>query len=176
MIWVPVAAIGFVLLIGPAILAIGAWVRVQDAQERLKLYERRIAELEARAGIARPRPAAASEAARAAAARAEDGAAIEERIALVWFSRIGVAVMLLGALWFFLSPGETAGGRIARVAVGAAAGLAALGLAEVGRGRTRGVYNQVLLALGVALLLAVAFAGHAYGLVGGGAAYAAFGL
>jgi hypothetical protein len=122
MIWVPVAAIGFVLLIGPTILAIGAWVRAQDAQERLKLYERRIAELEARAGIARPRAAAVAKVAGAAVARAEDGAAIEERIALVWFSRIGVAVMLLGALWFFLSPGDTAGGRAARAAACCASG------------------------------------------------------
>jgi Flp pilus assembly protein TadB len=138
MIWIPVAAIGFLLLLGPCVLAIGAWVRAQDAQERLKAYELRIAELEARAGIARPRPAAARAAASARAAAAGDGSALEERIALVWFSRIGVAVMLLGAAWFFFSPGDTAGGRAVQLAVGGAAGLAALALTERGRGRTPG--------------------------------------
>jgi Predicted membrane protein (DUF2339) len=171
MIWVPVAAIGFLLLLAPCILAIGAWVRAQDAQERLRIAERRIAELEAHAGLARPRAAVAAPTARAAAARGA-GAALEERIALVWFSRIGVAVMLLGACWFFFSPVDSAGGRVARALVGAVAGLAALALAELGRERTRGVYNQVLLAMGVALLAAAAFASRSYGIVAPGAALA----
>ncbi|MFL5298831.1 MAG: hypothetical protein ACJ79R_00645, partial [Anaeromyxobacteraceae bacterium] len=173
MIWIPVAAIGFLLLLGPCALAIGAWVRAQDAQERLKAYELRITELEARAGIARPRPAAARAAASARAAAGGDGSALEERIALVWFSRIGVAVMLLGAAWFFFSPGDTAGGRAVQLAVGGAAGVAALALAEMGRGRTRGAYHQVFLAMGVALLLAVGFASRAYGVAGPAAAHAA---
>jgi hypothetical protein len=175
MIWVPVVAIGVLFLLAPCILAIGAWVRAQDAQERLRLYEKRIAELEARAGISRAHaPALRGAAGAPVASAAEHGAAIEERIALVWFSRIGLAVMLLGAAWFLFSPLESGGGRAARVAVGAGAGLGVLALAELGRERTRRAYNHVLLAMGLALLIAVAFAASAYGLLAAPGAYAAF--
>jgi predicted membrane protein DUF2339 len=171
MIWVPVGIIVFFLVAGPWIMGIALWARLQEAQVRLRAHQRRLAELEKHAGIARPD--AGPRAAADAAGTEEGEADFEERIAVVWFSRIGAAVVLAGAAWLFLSPAPSASSRVARVAAGALGGLAALGFAELERRRTRRQYFQAIVALGIALLLASAFALRIYGLVGPPAAWVA---
>ncbi|MGZ3440130.1 MAG: DUF2339 domain-containing protein, partial [Polyangia bacterium] len=56
---------------------------------------------------------------------------LEEKIALVWFTRIGAAVLLLGVAWFFKYAVDNNWiGPLGRVALGALAGAAVLVFAE----------------------------------------------
>jgi hypothetical protein len=103
---------------------------------------------------------------------------LEERVALVWFARIGAAVFLLGALYFFKYAIDSAWiGPAGRVGLGAVVGVAMLSAGE-GLGRTaRPAYVQALLGTGLAVLFVVAYAGSAfYHLVSPAAAFAAVGV
>ena len=157
------------------ILALAAYLRAEDARRVQRILLRRIDAIEKHLGISRP-PAAAPAAAPAARVAA-GGPSLEERIALVWFARIGAVTLLLGAAFLFLyDPGGAAVSRPGRVGAGVLAGLGALAFAELSRKSTRPLYNQVVCGTGLAMLLASAFASHAlYRLVPAGAAFAAVG-
>ncbi|HEX6838583.1 MAG TPA: DUF2339 domain-containing protein, partial [Polyangia bacterium] len=123
------------------------------------------------AAVVEPPPAAVVEPPPAAA----PAASLEEKIALVWFTRIGAAVLLLGVAWFFKYAVDNDWiGPLGRVALGALAGAAVLVFAEATRPRTRAVYVQVLTGVGLALLFFTAYAAHAfYHLIPAAAAFAA---
>ncbi len=168
-----VIAIGLsalLMLFGLVFLALGAWLRADDARKSLRLVQKRLAAVELCLGIARPEPARA--AGLEAAPRPAAATSLEEKIALVWFARIGAGILLVGALFFLLAPGGIS--RPARVAAGAVFGFAALGFAEANRRHTRPLFNQVVLGMGVAVLLVSAFASHRlYDIASAGTATAA---
>ena len=108
------------------------------------------------------------------------GTSIEERIGVVWFTRIGAAVGMVVAGWFFKYMVDNDWiGPWGRIALGAAAGGVVLGLGEwfYRRKRTHPLFNQGLLGLGLALLLITAYASFGfYHLVPSGAAFAVVAL
>ncbi len=144
------------MLLGLVFLALGAWLRADEARKSLRLVQKRLAAVEQRLGIARPEPA--RPAGLEAAPRPVTAASLEEKIALVWFARIGAAILLVGALFFLLAPGGIS--RPTRVVAGVVFGFAALGFAEANRRHARPLFNQVVLGMGVAVLLVSAFASH----------------
>jgi len=103
------------------------------------------------------------------------GSTLEEKIALVWFTRIGALALILGAAYFFKYAVDNEWiGPAGRVALGALAGVAVLAAAEAIRSRSRPIYVQAVLGAGAALLFVSAYASHAlYRLVPAGAAFAA---
>jgi hypothetical protein len=109
------------------------------------------------------------------AAPAGGGSTLEEKIALVWFTRIGALALILGAAYFFKYAVDNEWiGPAGRVALGALAGVALLAAAEAIRSRSRAIYVQAVLGTGAALLFVSAYASHAlYRLVPAGAAFAA---
>ncbi len=106
------------------------------------------------------------------------GTSIEERIGVVWFTRIGATVGMVVAGWFFKYMVDNDWiGPWGRIALGAAAGAVVLGLGEwfSRRKRTHPLFNQGLLGLGLALLLITAYASFGfYHLVPSGAASIVF--
>ncbi|HYQ81380.1 MAG TPA: DUF2339 domain-containing protein, partial [Anaeromyxobacteraceae bacterium] len=158
------------MLLGLVVLALGAWLRADEARKGLLGVHKRLAAIEQHLGIARPQPARPK--AVEAPARAVPGASLEEKIALVWFARIGAGILLVGALFFLLAPGGISGS--ARVAAGVLFGAGALGFAEANRRRARPLFNQVVLGMGVAVLLFTAFVSHRlYGFAPAGVAFGA---
>ncbi|MBK6848131.1 MAG: DUF2339 domain-containing protein [Proteobacteria bacterium] len=88
---------------------------------------------------------------------------LEERIGLVWFNRIGAAVLLLGVAYFFKYAVDNAWiGPVGRVAIGAFVGSALLVLAEWLRPRTRLVFIHALVGVGLAILLFSAYAAFGF--------------
>ncbi|MCU1277064.1 MAG: uncharacterized protein JWM53_610, partial [bacterium] len=122
-----------------------------------------------------PPPVAAAPPPPAPVAPATPASSLEEKIALVWFTRIGAAILLLGVAWFFKYAVDNNWiGPLGRVALGALAGAAVLVFAEATRPRTRAVYVQVLTGVGLALFFFTAYAAYAfYHLVPAPAAFAA---
>ena len=116
---------------------------------------------------------AASPAAPAPEVRGPD--TLEEKIALVWFTRVGALAMLLGVAYFFKYAIDSDWvGPLGRVALGALAGVAVLAVAEVARARTKPIFIHVLSGVGLALLYLSAYASHAfYHLVPAAPAFAA---
>lgn len=169
--WVIGLILGALLtLFGLIFLALGAWLRADEARKSLQLVQKRLAAVEQRLGIARPEPARAR--GPEAKARAAGAPSLEEKIALVWFARIGAGILLVGALFFLLAPGGIS--RPARVLAGLLFGFAALGFAEANRRRARPLFNQLVLGMGVAVLLVSAFASHLlYQIASAGTAFAA---
>ncbi|HEU4382279.1 MAG TPA: DUF2339 domain-containing protein [Anaeromyxobacteraceae bacterium] len=158
------------MLLGLVFLALGAWLRAEEARKGVLLIQKRLGAIEQQLGIVRPQPARPKAA--EARAPAAPGASLEEKIALVWFARIGAGILLVGALFFLLAPGGISGS--ARVGAGVLFGLVAIGFAEANRRRARPLFNQVVLGMGVAVLLFTAFASHRfYGVASPGAAFAA---
>ncbi len=158
------------MVLGLVFLALGAWLRADEARKSLELVQKRLAAVEQQLGIARPQPARAR--AVEAKPRTAPGTSLEEKIALVWFARIGAGILLVGAFFFLLAPGGISGAL--RVAAGVLFGFASLGFAEANRHRARALFNQVVLGMGVAVLLFSAFAGHRlYGIASAGTAFAA---
>ena len=93
------------------------------------------------------------------------GTSIEERIGVVWFTRIGAVVGMVAAGWFFKYMVDNDWiGPWGRIAVGALVGATVLGLGEFlyRRGRTHAMFNQGLLGLGLALLLITAYASFGF--------------
>ncbi|HEY6101418.1 MAG TPA: DUF2339 domain-containing protein, partial [Anaeromyxobacter sp.] len=111
----------------------------------------------------------------AAAAPLARAAALEEKIALVWFTRAGALAVLLGAAYFLKYAIDNAWlGPWGRVALSCLAGAAALGLGETARARTRPVWIHALQGAGIALLFLSGFGSHAlYHLVPAGVAFGA---
>jgi uncharacterized membrane protein len=167
---VGVVLAALLMLLGLVFLALGAWLRADDARKSLRLVQKRLASIEQQLGIARPEPARARAA--EAKVRAAPGTSLEEKIALVWFARIGAITLLVGALFFMLAPGDIS--KPVRVIAGVLFGLAALGFAEANRRHARPLFNQVMLGMGVAVLLVSAFASHRlYDIASAGTAFAA---
>ena len=91
------------------------------------------------------------------------GPSLEERIALVWFTRIGAIAMLLGVAYFFKYAVDSNWiGPLGRVALGALAGVGVLAFAELTRANTKPVWSQVTLGVGLSLLLLSAYASFAF--------------
>jgi uncharacterized membrane protein len=87
---------------------------------------------------------------------------LEEKIALVWFTRIGAFAVLAGAAYFFKYAVDNDWiGPTGRVALGALAGLAAIAAGEALRPRTRALWVNAVQGAGIALLYLAAFAGAA---------------
>jgi uncharacterized membrane protein len=148
----------FLILVGVVVLAIGAYLRAEEARAVLRLVDRRLAVIEKQLGIERPR-AAVRPAEAAAPAPAAQRASVEERIALAWLARVGVLILGLGGI-FFLAYGPSGSAGAWRLALAAVFGAAALAFAEVNRSRARPLFNQALLGLGVAVLQFAAAASH----------------
>ena len=120
------------------------------------------------------RPAAAPEAA-TPVKPAQASPSLEERIGITWFTRIGAAVLVLGAAYFFKYAVDNQWiGPWGRVALGALAGVAVLLGAEWMRPKARPAYVQGLLGVGLALLYVSGYAAYGfYGLLPLSAAFAA---
>ncbi len=105
---------------------------------------------------------------------------IEERIGVVWFTRIGAAVGMVVAGWFFKYMVDNDWiGPWGRVAAGALTGVIALAIGELlyRRKRTHHVFNQGMLGLGLALLLITSYAAFGfYHLISAPAAFAIIGV
>jgi hypothetical protein len=90
---------------------------------------------------------------------------IEERIGLIWFTRIGAVMGIMAAGWFFKYMVDNDWiGPWGRVALGAVAGvvLLALGQLMARRGRAHPIFVQGLLGLALALLLVTSYASFAF--------------
>ena len=167
---VALALVALLMLLGMVFLALGAWLRADEARKGLVGVQKRLAAIEEQLGIVRPQPARPKAA--EARARPAPGASLEEKIALIWFARIGAGILLVGALFFLLAPGGVSGS--ARVAAGVLFGAGALGFAEANRRRARPLFNQVVLGMGVAVLLFTALVSYRlYRFAPAGVAFAA---
>lgn len=94
---------------------------------------------------------------------ATPGTSLEERIGLVWLTRIGAAVLLLGVAYFFKYAVDNAWiGPLGRVVLGAVVGAGILGGAETLRARTKPIFANALLGIGLAVLTFSAYAAHAF--------------
>ncbi|MHC4819447.1 MAG: DUF2339 domain-containing protein, partial [Planctomycetota bacterium] len=91
---------------------------------------------------------------------------LEEKIGLVWFTRIGALVGIVAAGWFFKYTIDNEWiGPWGRVAVGAIAGVAFLLWGELlarGKKPTHPVFVQGVLGFGLALLLVTSYASFAF--------------
>jgi uncharacterized membrane protein len=88
---------------------------------------------------------------------------LEERIGVTWFTRIGAAVFILGALYFFKYAVDNGWiGPWGRIALGVLAGVGVLAFAERQSSRARAVYVQVLVGVGLALLFVSSYAAYGF--------------
>ncbi len=119
--------------------------------------------------------AAAPGAVESSAPRAAGGHSLEEKVALVWFTRIGAAALLIGVAFFFKYAVDNDWiGPLGRVALGALTGAGLLAAAEITRTRTKAIFLQVLLGVGLSFLYLSVYASHAfYGIVPTTPAFAA---
>lgn len=141
----------FLLLLAVVVLALAAYLRAEDARETLRLVSRRLAVIEKQLGIEQPRAAPRAAAPTAAPAAPAEETSVEERIALAWLARVGVAILGVGGIAFLVyGPAGSAGAW--RLGVVAAFGAGALAFAEANRRRARPLFNQALLGLGAAAL------------------------
>ena len=113
---------------------------------------------------AAPAPISAAEVkAPVSAAEVKAPDTLEEKIALVWFTRLGALAMLLGVAWFFKYAVDSDWiGPLGRVGLGALAGVAVLAAAEFVRARTKPIFIHVLSGVGLSLLYLSAYASHAF--------------
>ena len=100
---------------------------------------------------------------------------LEEKVALVWFTRVGALLLLVGIAFFYrYAIDNDLIGPLGRVALGMVAGLGVLVVSEVIREKTKTVFLQVLLGVGLAFLFVSAYASFGfYHLVPVPAAFAA---
>ncbi len=124
---------------------------------------------------AAPRAAAEERPAAKPAAKAGEDSSLEEKIALVWFTRIGALAMLFGVAFFFKYAVDNDWiGPLGRVALGAIAGAAVLAFAEAQKSWTKPIFLQVALGVGLSFFYLSAWASAAlYHLVPNPAAFAA---
>ncbi len=88
---------------------------------------------------------------------------LEERIGLTWLTRVGAAIFILGAAYFFKYAVDNQWiGPVGRIAVGALLGVAVLGVSEHQRKRVNPLFANVLTGVGLALLYATAYASSAF--------------
>jgi hypothetical protein len=111
----------------------------------------------------------------AVAAPATESSTLEEKVALVWFTRLGALLLLVGIAFFYrYAVDNDLIGPLGRVALGVVAGLFVLIAAELIREKTKTVFLQVLLGVGLAFLFVSAYASFGfYHLVPVPAAFAA---
>ena len=111
--------------------------------------------------------AMAPPAANAPPASTEPAPTLEEQLGIVWLTRIGAAVFVVGALFFFKYAVDNAWiGPMGRVAIGALLGLVLLVGAELARPNTKASFVAALTGIGLAVLFASVWASSAfYGLV-----------
>ncbi|HEX2569762.1 MAG TPA: DUF2339 domain-containing protein [Polyangia bacterium] len=119
-------------------------------------------------------PPAPSPAPAPAPAAAGEGS-LEEHIALVWLTRAGATAFLVGVAFFYKYAVDNEWiGPLGRVALGVLAGAAVLALAEYLRPRTRAIFINVVVGIGLALLYVSGYASHGlYHLVSVPVAFAA---
>ncbi|MCS7044421.1 MAG: DUF2339 domain-containing protein [Bryobacteraceae bacterium] len=106
------------------------------------------------------------------------GASLESSLGLVWLNRAGVLTLVLGVAFLFkyAVDNEWIGPR-GRVALGAAAGLGALAAGEALWRRGQRIFSMGILALGVCVLHASAYAAHGfYGFAPAPASFAAMAM
>lgn len=105
----------------------------------------------------------------------EPAPTLEEQLGIVWLTRIGAAVFVVGALFFFKYAVDNAWiGPMGRVAIGALFGIALLVGAEISRPKTKASFVAALTGIGLAVLFASVWASSAfYGLVSPTAAFVA---
>jgi len=116
------------------------------------------------AAPAAPAPAPAPVTAVAAPPAVADAppGSLEERLALVWLTRAGALIVLLGAATFFKWAVDNEYiGALGRVAIGTVAGVGAIAAGEWLRERTRALWVNVVQGAGVALLFFSVFAAAA---------------
>ena len=103
------------------------------------------------------------------------GGSLEEHIALVWLTRAGATAFLVGVAFFYKYAVDNEWiGPLGRVALGVLAGAGVLALAEFLRPRTRTIFVNVVVGIGLALLYVSGYASHAlYHLVSVPVAFAA---
>lgn len=88
---------------------------------------------------------------------------LEERIGLTWLTRLGAAVLILGAMYFFKYAVDNNWiGPWGRVALGAGLGVGVLVFAERLRNRLLGGYLHGLLGVGVSLLYVSCYAAYGF--------------
>lgn len=88
---------------------------------------------------------------------------LEERIGVTWFTRLGAAVLILGAMYFFKYAVDNNWiGPWGRVALGAGLGAAVLIFAEKLSDRLHRGYLQGLLGVGLSLLYVSSFAAYGF--------------
>jgi uncharacterized membrane protein len=123
-----------------------------------------------------PRSAPA-DAAAAVGEKAEE-AELESSLGLVWLNRAGVLTLVLGVAFLFRYAVDNAWiGARARVAIGAAAGIAALACGEALWQRGQRIFSMGILALGLCLLYVSLYAAHGfYQLASAPATFAAMAL
>jgi uncharacterized membrane protein len=86
---------------------------------------------------------------------------LEEHIALVWLTRAGATAFLLGVAFFYKYAVDNEWiGPLGRVALGVLAGAGVLVLAEYLRPRTRPIFINVVVGIGLALLYVSGYASH----------------
>jgi len=91
------------------------------------------------------------------------GASLEERIALVWFGRLGALAVVVGAAYGYkVLVDNGVIGPVGRVLLGAVLGLSALGIGQLLRRRTNPVYVALILGLGLSLLYLAAYASYGF--------------
>ncbi|MEZ4268580.1 MAG: DUF2339 domain-containing protein [Myxococcota bacterium] len=102
----------------------------------------------------------------------------EEAIGMTWATRLGGALLLLGVLYFFRYVVQQGWiGPWGRIGAGVVLGLGLIAVAEWLRARTQPLWVHAATGIGVAILLAAAWASHAlYDLVPVTAAFIAFAL
>lgn len=99
----------------------------------------------------------------------------EEQVGIVWLTRIGAAVFVVGALFFFKYAVDNSWiGPMGRVGIGALTGMALLVGAEIARPKTKPSFVAALTGIGLAVLFASVWASSAfYDLVSPTSAFAA---
>jgi len=184
-----------VALAGPWVVGIAALVGLSRARRRIDELEARVLRLSG-VVVSPPEPAAPPPAEAlpapppppgprfeplpttlwgpAARPPVAEASSLEEKIALVWFTRVGAAVLLLGAAYFFKYAVDNEWiGPTGRVALGALAGAGAIALAEALGDRAKAAWRNGVQGAGVALLFVSLFAAAAlYRLLSFGAAFA----
>ncbi|MGH7284910.1 MAG: DUF2339 domain-containing protein, partial [Polyangiaceae bacterium] len=93
----------------------------------------------------------------------EPAPTLEEQLGIVWLTRIGAAVFVVGALFFFKYAVDNAWiGPMGRVAIGAIIGIALLIGAEASRPKTKASFVAALTGIGLAVLFASVWASSAF--------------
>jgi len=88
---------------------------------------------------------------------------LEEKIALVWFTRIGAIALLFGVAYFYKYAVDNQWvGPLGRIVLGTIVGLALLGFAEYTKTRTKAIYVQVVIGVGLALMYVSAYASYGF--------------